>query len=157
MSLRKLAIVCGVCVLFVGVGSTAKAQFGWGGGLGFGVYNSTYSLEPPPYFSVYPPVYYSHITPRPYGFSPYAYPGFMPTPERIRMPSTPYVPSAARQPIRRPTSAQTTAVPITIKNPFVLPEADRPERLADGRPLPQKVSLQETAIASGAARTALDK
>ena len=42
--------------------------------------NGAYTLDPPPYFSLFPPVYYSHVTPRPYGFSPYAYTGYMQTP-----------------------------------------------------------------------------
>ena len=135
MSLQRLSGALAACVLVLALGSVSKAQwgfgggFGYGGGLGFGglgFANGAYTLEPPPYFSLFPPVYYSHITPRPYGYSPFAYPGFMPTPERIRLPSTPYVPPR-RQAANQPSPAQTTAQPVIIKNPYVLSEEDRPE------------------------------
>ncbi|HVU86947.1 MAG TPA: hypothetical protein VHD36_06480 [Pirellulales bacterium] len=149
MSLRRLLPALVVGVLLVSCGSTAKAQWGFGGGFGWGGWgwaNGAYTLDPPPYFSLFPPVYYSHVTPRPYGFSPFAYPGFMPTPERIRMPSTPYVPPR-RQARSAPATNNTAWGPI-IKNPFVLPEDDRPSRLSDGRPAPQTVTTQEVAAAS---------
>lgn len=151
MSLHRVGAALGVCVVSLALSSTAQAQWGYGGGLGFGggfgMVNGAYTLDPPPYFSLFPPVYYSHITPRPYGYSPYAYPGFFATPERIRMPSTPFVPAARRQGAQRPASAQTVQS-VIIKNPFVLPEGDRPERLADGRPLPQTLSQKALAAAS---------
>ena len=37
----------------------------------------------PPYFSLHPPVYYSYPVPRTYGYSPYAYPGTVMTPEIV--------------------------------------------------------------------------
>ncbi len=152
MNLRRVGFSLGVCVLLLGLGNSAKAQWGWGGGWGlgggFGIAAGAYTLNPPPYFSMFPPVYYSHPTPRPYGFSPYAYPGFMPTPERIRMPSTPWVPNVRRQVAPRPASEQTAAKPVIIKNPFVLPEAERPTHFADGRPVPQNVSPTSYATAS---------
>jgi hypothetical protein len=160
MSLHRLGGAFCACVLVLGLGSMAKAQFGggfgYGGGFGFGglgFANGAYTLDPPPYFSLFPPVYYSHITPRPYGFSPMAYPGFYPTPERIRMPSTPYVPNTRRQVFQQSPAPQTAAKPVIIKNPFVLAEEDRPERLADGRPLPQVVT---TAVASASNATRID-
>ena len=53
------------------------------GGYGFGGL-SPYSLGQvpvPPYFALHPPVYYSAPVPRSYGYSPYAYPGRIVTPE----------------------------------------------------------------------------
>ena len=143
MSLRRLGPALVVGVLLFSFGSAAKAQWGFGG-YGFGGggawVNGTYTMDPPPYFSIFPPVYYSHVTPRPYGFSPYAYPGFMPTPERIRMPSTPYVQSR-RQAKPTPASTNTARGPI-IKNPFVLPENEKPVRVAEDRPMPESVTAQ---------------
>src|SRR5262249_37314969 len=98
---------------------------------------------------------YSHITPRPYGFSPFAYPGFYPTPERIRMPSTPYVPP--RRQAGGQTGSTQTAKAVIIKNPYVLAEEDRPERLADGRPVPQDVPDDAYAAASNEGRIGLDR
>ena len=103
MNLQRIGGTLGVLVLLLGVSSTAQAQwgfgggFGYGGGLGFGggFANGAYTLEPPPYFSLFPPVYYSHITPRPYGFSPFAYPGFAQTPEAHGHAINPLRPSAA--------------------------------------------------------------
>lgn len=34
-----------------------------------------------PHFSLFPPVYYGYPMPRPYGYSPFAYPGFVETPQ----------------------------------------------------------------------------
>ena len=72
----------------------------------------------PPYFALYPPVYYSQPIPRPYGFSPYAYPPGTMTPEAIRvqplMVTNPFVPQLAAA--ERPT---TTTGPLRIRNPYV--------------------------------------
>ncbi len=94
------------------------------------------------------------MTPRPYGFSPYAYTGYMQTPERIPMPSTPYV-APRRQVSRRSSSPQTAMGPI-IKNPFVLPENERPARLTDGRPAPQ-TDVPAPAPAASTAQIDLDR
>ena len=144
MSLRRLSPALVVAVLLFGFDAAAQAQwgfggYGFGGGGGGAWVNGTYTMDPPPYFSIFPPVYYSHVTPRPYGFSPYAYPGFMPTPERIRMPSTPYVPRRQAKPT--PASTNTARGPI-IKNPFFIPENDQPVRVADDRPKPESVTAQ---------------
>jgi hypothetical protein len=157
MNWRRSVSLLGVCILFFGLGSTAKAQWGFGYG-GFGLPYSAYTLSVPPYFALFPPVYYSHVTPRPYGFSPFAYPGFMITPERIRMPSTPFVPRVQRQVVPAPApAAQARAKPVIIKNPYVLAEEDRPSRLADGRPLPQVISPAAFASASTQVPIDLDR
>jgi hypothetical protein len=95
-------------------------------GYGYGLYGGWWpdlSLQDDqPYFALYPPVYYSHPVPRPYGFSPYAYPPGTMTPEAIRvqplMVFNPFVaPSAATGP------SATMAGPLRIRNPYV----DQPE------------------------------
>ena len=50
-------------------------------GCGYGS-RGMYSQDRIPYFAQHPPVYYSYVVPRPYGYSPYAYPGTVMTPER---------------------------------------------------------------------------
>ena len=42
---------------------------------------ATGRIPTPPYFSIHPPVYYSAPVPRTYGYSPYAYPGSVRTPD----------------------------------------------------------------------------
>ncbi len=64
--------------------------FGYGGAapysiFGGGAFNGGQSyingqIPIPPYFALHPPVYYSAPVPRSYGYSPYAYPGYAPTP-----------------------------------------------------------------------------
>src|SRR5438105_162985 len=84
---------------------------------------SMYVQDRVPYFAQHPPVYYSHPTYRPYGYSPYAYPGFVPTPEgdviRPRLIINPYVQTqVASAPVEAsPPSAPPK--PVIIKNPFV--------------------------------------
>lgn len=81
----------------------------------------------PPYFALNPPVYYSHPVPRTYGYSPWAYPGSVRTPEFVcdSQPVeiiNPYVPSSTTTPAA-PQADQTTKVaepqPLVIENPFV--------------------------------------
>lgn len=147
MGLRHGKLLLGVAVLLVGTSSSAQAQWGFGGGGygfgGFGLVNGAYTLDPPPYFSLFPPVYYSHVTPRPYGFSPYAYPGFVGTPERIGMPSTPFVPRARRPAAKQPTSSQTAIQPVIIKNPYVVSEDVQPESVATGVPAPASATASK--------------
>jgi len=78
---------------------TAEAQYlGSGGcvgcqgnGLGIGLMGSPYALgrvPVPPYFALHPPVYYSAPVARTYGYSPFAYPGSVRTPEApVEMPA----------------------------------------------------------------------
>jgi hypothetical protein len=73
---------------WAGAGS-ARAQnpYAWPNELGptaFGVTGTMYGLgivPTPPYFALHPPVYYSCPVPRSYGYSPFAYPGCVQTPE----------------------------------------------------------------------------
>jgi hypothetical protein len=49
-----------------------------------GTFSSPYAtgrIPTPPYFALHPPVYYSYPVPRSYGYSPFAYPGIVATPE----------------------------------------------------------------------------
>lgn len=50
----------------------------------FGNFESPYAtgrIPTPPYFALHPPVYYSYAVPRSYGYSPFAYPGTVRTPD----------------------------------------------------------------------------
>jgi len=119
---------------------------GYGGAYGLGGYAapSMYAADTRvPYFALHPPVYYSYPVPRPYGFSPFAYPGWVPTPNVeavepqmmvnphiLRQPQPPATPNSSQgaapttaQPIalrKSATAASHDAVqPLRIVNPFV--------------------------------------
>ncbi|MCA9264319.1 MAG: hypothetical protein KDA60_10745 [Planctomycetales bacterium] len=82
-------LVLALCV----VPSVSNAQchdLGWGSGQ-WPYYSPAFQTTPytlgqvpvPPYFALHPPVYYSAPVARPYGYSPFAYPGNTPTPEIV--------------------------------------------------------------------------
>ena len=75
----------------------------------------------PPYFAIHPPVYYSQPVPRTYGYSPYAYPGTMQTPEIVEpeMIENPHV----SQPAQEEATSNVKVVRYqVIDNPFVRAE-----------------------------------
>jgi hypothetical protein len=75
-----------------------------------------YARESLPYFAENPPVYYSRPVPRTYGYSPYAYPPTVLTPDpNLRGPvviRNPYVAEVVAEPAPRPR-------PLLIRNPYV--------------------------------------
>ena len=128
---RQLLMVCAALAIAATFVPTAPAQdFGCGGygvGLGYNygaLYNSLYYRVP--HFAAHPPVYYSYPVPRPYGYSPFAYPPYVKTPEILgvaepEMIINPYVPSS-HEPSSE-TGDQLTGTsapqPLVIHNPFV--------------------------------------
>jgi len=120
MSRRQIGSAAFVlaCAL-VASSATANASDGYYGSR-FGSRYSIYSTESIPYFAEFPPVYYSQPVPRSYGFSPYAYPAGVLTPEPVAPPKitiNPYV---------KPKSKSTNVAgnrsmrPLRIRNPFVV-------------------------------------
>jgi hypothetical protein len=106
--IRRLSIAS-LLVVAAGLVSASEAHAQWGysgynGYNGVGVY-SIYDQDRLPYFALHPPVYYSKPVPRTFGYSPFAYPGWVPTPAL-------------------PQSYE----PVTIVNPYVneAPAADQP-------------------------------
>ena len=124
--------------------STANAYWWTGAGIGIGeVYRSLdYPTERRvPYFAAHPPVYYSTPVPRTYGYSPFAYPPNVRTPEvagGCAQPVevlNPYVPSSTEEsaPANKTTNktirnrtishgatpAPEPTGPMTIMNPYV--------------------------------------
>jgi hypothetical protein len=112
--------------------------FGHGLGIAFGGYDYGWDLAELyrelynnlPYFALHPPVYYSEPVPRTYGYSPFAYPPYVMTPEIVHdsKPVTiinPHVPAAAPASAETNTdrSASTTnePEPLVIVNPYVTP------------------------------------
>ena len=82
-----------------GFGSGFGIAIGGGGDYGWDVaelYRELYNNLP--YFALHPPVYYSEPVPRTYGYSPFAYPPGVMTPELVGEPqpvtiNNPYVPA----------------------------------------------------------------
>jgi hypothetical protein len=120
---KKLGLVV-VAAAIWGVSSVeASAQVGGGspylayGFFGNGLYSMSY--QAPPFYALFPPVYYSAPVPRPYGYSPFAYPPGFITPEvepiQAKQIINPYVP---QKPVT-PTSDRTAVAPKVIINPFV--------------------------------------
>jgi hypothetical protein len=91
----------------------------------------------PPYYALHPPVYYSYPVPRPYGYSPFAYPGSVPTPDVLApQPATilnPFVEPREEGPEIEPSSDQTAGAPQMVLNPFAAsPARPNVENLARG-------------------------
>jgi hypothetical protein len=100
----------------------------WCGGINypFGLYGNR--INDVPYFAMFPPVYYSAPVARTYGFSPFAYPPGVMTPEVVQAPAPQEIinPHIPQKPPTKPSSADSahtaenrTPRPQTIINPFV--------------------------------------
>lgn len=129
MKIHLLILFAAAAVLVGATAPTAQAQTCGGYGWGYGyLYNSLeYNV---PYFAAHPPVYYSYPVPRTYGYSPFAYPPHVMTPEVVHegtvQPAViinPYVPSndshKAEPPEDRTASASSQPQPLVIINPYV--------------------------------------
>ncbi len=78
-----------------------------------------------PYFALHPPVYYSYPVPRPYGYSPFAYPPGTMTPEIA--PPTPVIIQNKFVPPKSAAKSQdqVAQAPLRIVNPFVMAAAEK--------------------------------
>jgi hypothetical protein len=101
----------------------------------YGDYVRLYSssrIPVPPYFALHPPVYYSYPVPRPYGYSPYAYPPGTKTPElappRPAVILNDYAPRS--QPVRQK-EGRIASAPVRIANPYAAGPG-RPGRPVEG-------------------------
>jgi hypothetical protein len=100
--------------------------WGWGYDMG-GLYQSLdYNV---PYFAAHPPVYYSYPVPRTYGYSPFAYPPYVMTPDVAGDSApleitNPYVPSSQHDKPQAQTDQSAIrqsghVEPLVIMNPYV--------------------------------------
>jgi hypothetical protein len=89
--------------------------FGWGYG-----YQTTYSSDPIPYFSLHPPVYYGARVARTYGYGPFAYPPWVLTPGSEPPRAAMYTAAEGET----ADSSRQGRPPLRIDNPFV----DQPEK-----------------------------
>jgi hypothetical protein len=121
------------------VGFGKSCGFGSGFGFGFGggsfgcgwdiaeLYRQLYNNLP--YFALHPPVYYSYPVPRTYGYSPFAYPPGVMTPDVAAIQPleiiNPHVPSPQEKPVSvekdQTASAGLQPQPLVILNPYVSP------------------------------------
>ena len=122
-----------------GRGFSKGHGFRGGLGLGFGgvfvddsgiddLYRELYKNLP--YFALHPPVYYSYPVPRTYGYSPFAYPPGVMTPELVGPPEpvtiiNPHVPNAEQKASGeakdRAAATRTQPEPLVIINPYAMP------------------------------------
>ena len=104
-----------------------------GGGLGGNYFGRSLSspyamgrIPTPPYFALHPPVYYSHPVPRAYGYSPFAYPGIVATPEIVAPVKAtpteiinPHVKPASKVKVEKTDNRTAQVQPREIINPYV--------------------------------------
>jgi hypothetical protein len=92
MNVRRILMLAVVAAASAGSAGRADAQVGYGcaggyGGYGWGAWDigRLYSVlaQNVPYYAAFPPVYYSVPVPRTYGYSPFAYPPGVMTPEVV--------------------------------------------------------------------------
>jgi hypothetical protein len=131
--MKKQLLILAAVVVALALSSNAQAQmcgggYGCGGGCDLGyLYNSLdYNV---PYFAAHPPVYYSYPVPRTYGYSPFAYPPYVMTPDvagdsaPIEI-TNPYVPSSQQEkskdhPDQTAATVRRHPEPLVIVNPYV--------------------------------------
>jgi len=131
MKRQLLVLIVLVAAIFATAMPAAQADNGCGYGYDYGygwLYNSLrYNV---PHFAAYPPVYYSYPVPRTYGYSPFAYPPHVMTPEVAGEPQpleiiNPHVPPKDQTPARdvsdRSVDSSVQPQPLVIINPFVAP------------------------------------
>lgn len=128
MHVRKSShLILGASLISALLGSAASGQVAPAGpwGCGYGLPYNLYVGDSIPYFALYPPVYYSYSVPRTYGYSPFAYPPGVMTPEVESVAPAvminPYVPQK-RSP--KAVIERTAGGPVTIINPFVVQPGD---------------------------------
>lgn len=120
-----------VLLLGAWAGSSANAQgpyLGYGLNLGYWagpLYNFS-NRDTIPYYSLFPPVYYSLPVPRTYGYSPFAYPPGVMTPEieniqpkEIINPHVPQPPAKKSSGSASATDKTARQAPRIIVNPYV--------------------------------------
>lgn len=140
--MRSGIFIMGVAAILALAAEHCQAQFGgFGGPYLYGAGYGLFVYERLPQYSLFPPVYYKHPTPRPYGYSPYAYPPGFTTPDvgaksHGTVVINHYVPqsSSANEPADRQQE------PLVINNPYVKAKA----QASAPRPAPA-----ETVISGG--------
>lgn len=146
MNMRRILLTAAVAVAGLGAAARAEAQCGTGYGFGYGGYGwgawdigRLYGVlaQNVPYYAAFPPVYYSVPVPRTYGYSPFAYPPGVMTPEVVI--SEPLsinnqyysgateakTAEAAEAAVDQTTAAPAPVGPQVIINPYVAPAGEK--------------------------------
>jgi hypothetical protein len=142
MTMRRVLLLAAVVAASAGTADRANAQgaFGCAGGYGYGYgawdVGRMYQVlaNNVPYYAAFPPVYYSLPVPRTYGYSPFAYPPGVMTPEVVVADpvaiENPYFSGtsgtastgdakASQAPVDQTTAAPVKQGPQVIVNPYV--------------------------------------
>ena len=139
MNLKRTLLLAAVLTVTAASANQASAQCaGYGGGFGgygFGAWDigRLYEVlaDNVPYHAAFPPVYYSYPVPRTYGYSPFAYPPGVMTPDvEMCQPQeiiNPYIegepeevaPQAEPASVDKTTSTPKLSQPLVIMNPYV--------------------------------------
>ncbi len=126
--MRKSLLIAVLGVFAIGAALTsheARAGSPYLGGTYYGGIDaySTYSTESIPFYWQFSPVYYSLPVARTYGYSPYAYPAGVQTPEIIVEPEVMMNPYAPRGKTLAEPAGRVTSRVKRIQNPFVTASA----------------------------------
>jgi hypothetical protein len=135
MNFKRTLLLAAVLSVTAASAPQASAQYGGFGGYGFGAWDvgRLYEVlaDNVPYYAAFPPVYYSHPVPRTYGYSPFAYPPGVMTPDVATCQPqeiiNPYIEGAPEEvaPAAEPASVDKTtsnpklSQPLVIINPYV--------------------------------------
>lgn len=141
MNLRRFLLAAAMVVSLGASADRASAQCG--AGIGFGGWGGYWGVgdlyrvlaDNVPYYAAFPPVYYSHPVARTYGYSPFAYPPGVMTPEVECAPlaiENPYfqgsvevsAEDAEKAPVNRTTEVAKPAGPLMVVNPYVVESAE---------------------------------
>jgi hypothetical protein len=141
MTVRRILLLAVLAVASAASAGRAQAQCGTYGG-GYGGWGWGYDIgrlygvleQNVPHFAAFPPVYYSYPVPRTYGYSPFAYPPGVMTPEVEMVEplaiTNPYFQGAS--PVEsaevKPKADQTTAAPAPKPRLIVNPYVEQPAR-----------------------------
>jgi hypothetical protein len=134
MIAKRILLLAAVTVISSAASSALAQCAAYGGGYGFGAWDvgRLYRVlaDNVPYHAAFPPVYYSYPVPRTYGYSPFAYPPGVMTPEVETQPQVidnPYTapgpeavtPQAELGPADETTIVPRESQPLVIINPYV--------------------------------------
>jgi hypothetical protein len=136
MNAKFIMIGLASVVLLMPLGSVNGQDWGYGSssnGWGFGWPTGCGTGDTIPYFSLFPPVYYSYHVPRPYGYSPFAYPPGVFTPSYGMLAVAGRNTSAAAP----DSSARQGRPPLKIDNPYVQHSANPGTAISHSPPVRQ--------------------
>jgi len=123
----RVFILAVLAVAFFAASHADAGDCGWGSHVWSSPYPADLSdlykvgaIPVPPYFALHPPVYYDMPVPRSYGYGPWAYPPYVPTPEIVEpvpeIIQNKFVPKPVNQESKAPKMA---SAPKLIRNPYV--------------------------------------